>query len=250
MTPTAAQPTQTSTIWYIMAGRTGLFFLFQCVWFLLYLTGKEILPAEAWLQGAAWWPFSVFFTNLICAAVMSIVLKKEGISYKSLFSFNTLTWKKDTLLVFAALLLMVPISMGPNLLLGIGLFGNMETPLSLFLLPLPVWAVLLGAMLLFPITQGVVELAFYFRFCMPRLTVTSGSSLPGYFWASIFLSIQHTMIPFLFNGYFIAWRGLMFLPFAFFMGALLLWRPRLLPYLAVVHTIMDINAGILYFTGI
>jgi putative effector of murein hydrolase len=35
------------------------------------------------------------------------------------------------------------------------------------------------------------------------------------------------------------WRALMFLPFALYIGAILNWRPRLLPYFMVVHGLLD-----------
>jgi len=31
----------------------------------------------------------------------------------------------------------------------------------------------------------------------------------------------------------------MFIPFAFLVGIVLDWRPRLLPYLAIIHVLMD-----------
>lgn len=40
-----------------------------------------------------------------------------------------------------------------------------------------------------------------------------------------------------------AWRGLMFIPFAFGTGILLYWRPRLLPYVAFIHFLMDLSFG-------
>lgn len=46
-------------------------------------------------------------------------------------------------------------------------------------------------------------------------------------------------MPLLFDVRFIAWRWLMFLPFAFMVGILLHWRPRLLPYLVIVHILID-----------
>jgi len=38
----------------------------------------------------------------------------------------------------------------------------------------------------------------------------------------------------------------MFLPFAFLVGLVLKWRPRLLPYLAVVHVLIDEATSVFY----
>lgn len=39
----------------------------------------------------------------------------------------------------------------------------------------------------------------------------------------------------------------MFLPFALAVGFLLRWRPRLLPYLAIVHILMDFSLAPYFF---
>ena len=46
-------------------------------------------------------------------------------------------------------------------------------------------------------------------------------------------------MPLLLDLRFMSWRLLMFLPFAFMVGILLHWRPRLLPYMVIVHILID-----------
>jgi hypothetical protein len=50
-------------------------------------------------------------------------------------------------------------------------------------------------------------------------------------------------------GRFIAWRLVMFMPFAFLVALVMRWRPRLLPYLAIVHALMDISAAAMFFSA-
>lgn len=57
--------------------------------------------------------------------------------------------------------------------------------------------------------------------------------------ATYFLAVQHGTLPLIFDGRFIAWRVLMYLPFALSVGLLLRWRPQLLPYPVVVHGLLD-----------
>ncbi len=40
------------------------------------------------------------------------------------------------------------------------------------------------------------------------------------------------------------WRLLMFIPFALLTAALLYWRPRLLPYMLIIHFLMDLQLSI------
>jgi hypothetical protein len=76
---------------------------------------------------------------------------------------------------------------------------------------------------------------------MPRLSALSGRRWLSWLLASFFLAAQHIAVPLLFDGRFILWRLLMFLPFALLVGLILAWRPRLLPYMIVIHALMDIS---------
>ena len=75
---------------------------------------------------------------------------------------------------------------------------------------------------------------------MPRLESKGMPAWLAVSLASLMLAFQHIAVPFLFHPRYIVWRGLMFIPFAFFAGILLHWRPRVLPYLAIVHGLMDL----------
>ncbi|MBP7694737.1 MAG: hypothetical protein KA764_22635, partial [Anaerolineales bacterium] len=64
--------------------------------------------------------------------------------------------------------------------------------------------------------------------------------------AALMLGLQHLAMPFLFDLRFITWRALMYLPFALVTGLLLRWRPRLLPYFAIVHTLMNLSLAAMF----
>jgi hypothetical protein len=74
---------------------------------------------------------------------------------------------------------------------------------------------------------------------MPRLDRRRFPDLHPVILPALMLGLQHFAIPFVFDPRFIAWRALMFIPFAFATGITLHWRPRLLPYTAIVHVLMD-----------
>ena len=50
-------------------------------------------------------------------------------------------------------------------------------------------------------------------------------------------------MPLIFDWRFIAWRFLMFLPFALLMALALRLRPTLLPYLMVGHFLIDLSSA-------
>ena len=66
--------------------------------------------------------------------------------------------------------------------------------------------------------------------------------------ASLGLAAQHMFLPLIFDGGFILWRLLMYLPFALFAGMLIKLRPTLLPYSMLVHALADISAVLVYLT--
>lgn len=235
----ASSPTSKRWPWLLLPGRLILFALFQAIFAAGY---AAVGQSNAWDASAAWWPATVTLTNLVCLFLLARLYRAEGKRYWDIFRIERSTWKSDVLPLLATLLIAGPISMLPNSLLASALFEDPNAPMRLFLAPLP--AVGVGvALLLFPITQGLVELPYYFRYIMPRLETN-----PWLAWvlASFFLGIQHLAVPLRWNAPFLLWRGLMFLPFAFLVGAVLKWRPRLLPYLAAVHVLIDAATSVFY----
>ena len=228
----------------MLPGRTLLFLFFQALIALGFAAGGA---SGAWDRSAAWWPLTVTLTNAVCLAVMVRQFPAEGGSYWNIFRWDRENWKRDALVMLGVLVVTGPVAMLPGNLLAGALFGDPMAGLRLFLAPLPPLG-LVFALVLFPITQGLVELAFYFLYVMPRLAKQI-NPWAAYALASLFLGIQHAMIPLRFDASFFTWRLLMFIPFAFMAGAVLKWRPRLLIYLAVVHVLMDFATATMYLTG-
>lgn len=227
--------------WLLLFGRTGLFLGVQALFALVFYAGGA---TQAWDAGANWWPLSVTLVNGVCLAAMSYLLPREGKLYWTFFRIERPYIKADLLALVVILVIAAPVSYLPNVLLATALFGDAQGALDLLMRPLPFWAATLSV-LLFPVTQGLVELPLYFLYVMPRLYRQGVSRAGALSLAAVMLSLQHVVIPFLFDLRFITWRALMFLPFAFLVGVVLQWRPRLLPYLASVHVLMDLAAAVM-----
>jgi hypothetical protein len=144
----------------------------------------------------------------------------------------------DLLALLVLTLLAAPLTYLPNIWLGKALFGDSAATADLFIRPLPYWAVYL-AMIVFPITQGLTELHTYFGYVMPHLEMQGMNKWLAISIPALMLGLQHIAVPFLLDGRFILWRGLMFIPFAFLTGFAFHWRPRLLPYFVVIHILMN-----------
>jgi hypothetical protein len=221
--------------WAMLLARTILFATLQALFALGFaLSGS----AHAWDDSAAWWPFTVTLTNFICISLLMALFRKEGKNYWNFFHFDRKNVKNDLLVFLGVLVIAVPIAMLPNVLLAKWLFGDTQGALPLFIRHLPAWAAYSG-FVLFPITQGLAELSTYFLYVEPRLEKSLNSRWLAVSLASLTLGIQHVAVPLVFNGSFILWRSLMFIPFAFLLGVVLRRRPRLFPYLAILHVLLD-----------
>ena len=225
--------------WLMLPTRTILFAAFQALFALGFLlTGS----ATAWNDSANWWPFVVTLANLVCIALLVWLYRCEGKRYWDLFRFQRETVKSDLLALLGILAISGPIAMLPNLLAANWLFGNQQTALDLFIRPLPVWAAY-ASLVIFPVTIALAELPTYFAYVMPRLARYTGRPWLALLLASFFLSAQHVALPLLPDGRFILWRLIMFFPFALMLGMVLRWRPRLLPYLVIIHGLMDLGTA-------
>lgn len=80
---------------------------------------------------------------------------------------------------------------------------------------------------------------------MPRLEKLFHKKWPAILLPVFFLAAQHMTLPLIFNYRFIFWRLIAFLPFALLLGLVIHWRPRLLPYLMIVHGLMDMATAVL-----
>jgi hypothetical protein len=135
-----------------------------------------------------------------------------------------------------------PLSMLPMQYLSAALYGSAEAASALYILALPVAAA--GAlMFLMPLAQALTELPNYFGYCRPRIERNTGSAVVAIAVTVTMLAVQHCFAPFIPDIRFILLRGLSFLPFALVLGIGLRWCPQLLPYLMIVHFLMDIGTG-------
>jgi len=225
--------------WLMLPLRTVLFAAFQALFALGFLLAGS---AAAWNASANWWPFTVTAANLVCIALLVRLYHREGKHYWDLFRFQRETVKSDLLALLGILIISGPIAFLPNFLAANWLFGDQQTALDLFIRPLPAWAAY-ASLVIFPVTIALAELPTYFAYVMPRLAERSGRPWLAVLLAAFFLSAQHIALPLLPDLRFILWRLVMFFPFALMLGIVLRWRPRLLPYLVIIHGLMDLGTA-------
>ena len=229
--------------WVMLISRSLLFLLFQLlIALVLTLTGTR----SSWDESARWWTFMAFLANFVSIYLLVRVFKAEGNRYLDAIRFSRATWKTDLIWFFGSSLFTIPIAALPMNVLGTVIFGDPLIPSLMMFRPLPAWAFVLS--FLFPLTIAFAELPTYFGYVMPRLESQLKNGWLAWLIASLGLAAQHMFLPLIFDGGFVLWRLLMYLPFALFAGLLLKLRPTLLPYTMIVHALADVSAVLVYLT--
>lgn len=209
---------------------------FRLAGFLIFQLIIAILVG--WESSSAWWPIAALLTNLASIALLVTLTRREGVSYWSIFGFKRDSVKSDLLWLLPVLVLAMPLAYIPNIGTAALLFGNPEVALGMFIQPLPMWAAILA--IGFPLTIIFAELPLYFGYVMPRLAERTQSRWVQVLVPALFLSVQHVTLPLILDWRFAIWRAVMFLPFAVLVGFAVRRRPSLLPYLVVIHGLIDL----------
>lgn len=215
--------------------RVFLFGVSQSIIALFFLIAGNSSP---WQLSEGYWILSGLFTNLITFPILILLYKKEGLNYFSVFKFTKKEWWKDVLIAVGLLVLSIPLASLPNTFFANLFLGSPEVAFHLFFRHVPFWIIIIG--FIWAITQGLVELPFYFSYIMPRIEKLIQNGWLSWVIVSIFLAFQHIAFPLIFDYNFILWRFGMFIPFALFAGLCIKLRPRLLPYYLIIHALMDI----------
>lgn len=221
--------------------RLVLFALFQAIIAgVLALSGAP----DPWATSAAWWPLTASAANLVNLGMLAFYLRMDGSSLGSLYLPHRSGLGRDLGITLLTVVLAVPLSVLPNLGLATALFGDPQIALDMLVQPLPTWAAILG-IVLFPLTTALAELPTYYGYVQPRLAALTSSRWVVIGVPALFHAIQHATLPLLFDGGFLLWRGLMFLPFALLLSIVLRLRPSILPYLVMVHFALDMQMALL-----
>lgn len=235
--------TKPSFPWLMLISRSLLFIFFQCLFTLIFLA---VGTASAWVEANRWWTFAVILTNICSIYLLDRVFKAEAKRFLDILKFSRATWKADLLWFIVLSTVGMPIAALPREPLSMAIFGDVTTTTELMFRPIPTWAIVVSFLL--PLTIAFSELPTYFGYVMPRLEAQLKNGWVAWILASFFLAAQHMFFPFVLNGGFLLWRLGMFIPFAFFTGLVLKFRPTLLPYFVIVHALLDASLVLVFLT--
>jgi hypothetical protein len=228
--------------WLMLVIRSLLFLVFQAlIAQVLWIAGFP----NFWNTSAAWWPFAVILTDLVCLVLLIRFYQQEGLRFWDIFRIEQQFIKADGIFLLGFLLVAGPLGYLPNILSARWLFGDQQIALDLLVQPLPLWAAI-TSFALFPLLQGLVEIPTYMLYARPRLETQGLHPWIAVALSSFFLSAQHIFAPFILDARFITYRLVMFLPFAVLIALVIRARPRLMPYIALIHVMMDLSVAVMF----
>lgn len=219
---------------------------------LVFFAGFQVVAAlllaaagttDAWAASAAWWPLTAAAANLVSLGVLRALLRRDGAGLAGFYRPRTGRWKADLWRLLLVTLAGGALAAGTNMMLASWLYGDPQGGYMLLVQPLPLWAAI-TAVVLFPVTTALAELPTYYGYLQPRLAQLSRHAWLVVLVPALFQALQHITLPVLFDATYLLWRGLMFLPFALLLSWALQRRPSLLPYLVVIHFLLDLQAAL------
>lgn len=220
----------------LMGSRLMLFLLFQ---------GIIALIIGSWSRSEGYWLLVATLTNIVSITILLYLFRREDLSYRGLFRFSRVAFRKDILLFIGLVLLCGPVVFGSNYLLSAWVWDDPAIPYEMMFRPVEKWLAIV-LLFAFPVTIAFAELATYFGYIMPRLRSGLRSKWLAVVLPVLFLSLQHITLPFIPDLKFILYRGLVFLPFALLIGIALYKRPTLFPYFAILHGVMDMGTAVMF----
>jgi hypothetical protein len=239
----AAPPVAVSSlaVWGVLFLRPALALVAQAL-----VAGAFVLAGteDPWRLAADWWLAWFGAVSVVNLAVLRLLMHREGRRLRDLYRFEREGRRTDLAWAAAAFVVSGPIALLPNVLVGQALWGTSQTAADLSFRPLPVVAAAI-LVLTFPVIHAMAELPTYFGYVMPRMAARTGWQWRAMLVPAIVLSTQHILLPLLIDWRFVVWRALMFLPFAVWIGFVVMRRPSTLPYLVVGHALLDLSLPIL-----
>jgi hypothetical protein len=188
-----------------------------------------------WHDAEPWLPVYGTLIDAGCLALLWQLTRREGIGLFYLVGFVRARLVSDALLGVALVPVSLAFILGGVYAAGWLVYGTFTPPYVFGSLPLP--AALYGV-LVWPFIWGLTEQMTYNGYLVPRFQVLCGSTSLAVALVAFAWSFQHVVMPFTFDGKFMAFRLLSAVPHSLFATVLYLRLRRLVPFV-IAHALMD-----------
>lgn len=178
----------------------------RCILFLAVFFLIAVISNLPYTAISKWWTSVAVACNVVTVAVLYLLCRKKGITYKQLLNYE----KGKTKAATAVLIVVVTVVVGMCglYLAGLICYGAFPYMDKTMIDPIPLWLAIL-ILLLLPISTTLAEDGLYLGYA---INVCTGNKWVNVSFAAVFYALQHSFIPFLPDGIFILYRFLSFLP--------------------------------------
>ena len=211
--------------------------LFRSVLFVIVGVLFALLTNQSLQQASRWWSIICTVCNIITIALLMVICKSEGITYKNLIGYQ----KGQGNLKYTLLIVMVMLLLGMGGMYGFGFMIYGYVPVTM-MQPIPIWLAVINAILL-PLTIVFSELPLYFGYALNRIEKVTGNKIIAIAYPMFFYALQHSFIPLLYDWKHILFRFLSFLPLMLVLG-IIYYKKRKLEPLMIGHAVLDLATGV------
>ncbi len=212
--------------------------LFRSVLFIIVGLLFAWLTNQSLEQASRWWSILCTIVNLITIALLIVICKKEGTSYKKLIASPK---GEGNGVKFTLFIVLIMVLLGTSGMYGFGLLVYGYVPVTM-VQPIPVWLAAVNLILL-PITVVFAELPLYFGYALTRIEEITGNKLLALGYPIFFYALQHSFIPLANDWEHILYRFLSYIPILLVIG-MIYYRQRNLKPLMIGHGVLDLATGI------
>lgn len=174
------------------------------MFFLIFVVGSLIVNKE--LTGISnWWSIVATIVNIITILLLVFITKKMNTNYKELINYEKGKTKIKQVVIMSIIILLI--GTGGMYLAGFICYGKFPYAAPMMIEPIPVILAIINFIVL-PLTVPFAEDGLYLGCGVNQIKNKYMAILiPAFFYA-----LQHSFIPTLFDGKFIIYRFLSFLP--------------------------------------
>ena len=152
-----------------------------------------------------WWSMIAVVVNILTILMLVYVARRKGLTFWQLINYQKGQTRWAAILLVTVLVLVV--GMAGMYLAGFLLYGNMLYAPPVMIAPIAKWIAVINIVLL-PVSTTLAEDGLYLGCGTNQLKNKYAAILVP----ALFYALQHCFIPTLFDGRYIAWRFLSFLP--------------------------------------
>ncbi len=210
--------------------------LFRSILFIIVGVLFAIVTNQSLEQASQWWSIICTVSNIISIAVLMVICKSEGTTYKELIGYQ----RGQGNLKYTLFIVMVMLILGMGGMYGFAFVIYGYVPV-IMVQPISVWFALINVIFL-PLTVVFAELPLYFGYALNRIEKITGNKILSIVYPMFFYALQHSFIPVLFDWKHILFRFLSFFPLMFVLG-IIYYKKRELQPLMIGHAILDFATG-------